>query len=144
MDKKQPADTGLTVSKPPTNIRQAARQSGFFLDRLAKMYPELDSLKGVPQNPIYHAEGDGYTHTRMVCEQITSLPEWKRLPAAWQELAFLAAAFHDIGKPSCTRLEDGAWVSPRHTIVGEKVFRRMAYREQPRFGLTFEEREHKL
>jgi len=141
MNKKQPADAALTVSKPPANLRQAARQSGFSLDRLAEMYPELDSLKGVPQNPIYHAEGDVYTHTRMVCEQITSLPEWKRLPASWQELTFLAAAFHDIGKPSCTRLEDGAWVSPRHTIVGEKVFRRMAYREQPRFGLTFEERE---
>lgn len=32
-------------------------------------------------------------------------------------------------------------MSPKHTIVGEKIFRRPAYREAERFGLTFSQRE---
>ncbi len=123
------------------NLMEAVRACGFSLDRLTEIYPELDSLKNVPQNPVYHAEGDVYTHTKMVCEEMVAMEAWKSLPGALQELAFAAAAFHDIGKVFCTRMEDGVWRSPRHTIVGEKEFRRMAYREQLRFGLTFEERE---
>ena len=50
-------------------------------------------------------------------------------------------AFPDIGKISCTKQEDGKWVSPKHTIRGEKDFRRMAYREGARYGLSFGQRE---
>lgn len=123
------------------NLLKAARACGFSFEGLAGEYPELLSLKQVPQNPEYHAEGDVYTHTDMVCRQMISLQEWKSLPPDQQELLFAAAAFHDIGKPPCTRMENGAWTSPKHTIVGEKVFRQMAYREQKRFGLTFHQRE---
>ncbi len=122
-------------------LLQMTEQTGFSLDRLAEAYPELCALRKVPQNPAYHAEGDVYTHSGMVCERLTAMPEWRQLPEKRRRLLFAAAAFHDIGKPLCTRQEDGVWVSPRHTIVGEKVFRRMTYRGQQRFGLTFEERE---
>ncbi|MCI9500788.1 MAG: AAA family ATPase [Hungatella sp.] len=122
-------------------ILAAVRDSGFSMDRLGQRYPELDILKAVPQNPQYHGEGDVYTHTDLVCREVTNLQEWGELTGKEQELLFLAAAFHDIGKPSCTKLEEGKWTSPRHTIVGEKVFRAMAYRQHPRFGLTWEERE---
>lgn len=123
------------------NILREIRQRDFSLDGLAEAYPDLNLLKGVQQNPQYHAEGDVYRHTRLVCEEMTKLGQWQSLPEMEQELLFLAGAFHDIGKPACTRLEDGKWTSPKHTIVGEKVFRAMAYRGQERFGLTFEERE---
>lgn len=117
------------------------RESGFSLDRLTERYPELEILKGVQQNPEYHAEGDVYVHTGMVCSQMLHLSEWPDLSEREQEMLFLAAAFHDIGKPASTRMEDGRWTSPKHTIVGEKVFRAMAYREGERFGLTWKERE---
>lgn len=117
------------------------RESGFSLERLAGQYPELEILKGVQQNPEYHAEGDVYIHTELVCRQMCSLAEWSRLTERKQELLFLAAAFHDIGKPAATRFEDGRWTSPKHTIVGEKVFRAMAYRGGKRFGMSFRERE---
>ena len=123
------------------NILREIRQRDFSLDGLAEAYPDLNLLKGVKQNPQYHAEGDVYRHTRLVCEEMRKLGQWQRLSEREQELLFLAGAFHDIGKPACTRLEDGKWTSPKHTIVGEKVFRAMAYRGQERFGLTFEERE---
>lgn len=109
-------------------ILAGIRNSGFSLDWLAGHFPELSGLKEVPQNPEYHGEGDVYRHTEMVCRELVNLPEWLELEAAEQELLFLAAAFHDIGKAACTKQEDGKWVSPKHTIVGEKDFRRLAYR----------------
>ncbi len=124
-----------------TGILNHIRRTDFSLDDLAEVFPELNMLRQVPQNPLYHKEGDVWQHTRLVCRQVTTLSQWQTLSRPEQELLFLAAAFHDIGKPSCTRLEDGAWTSPRHTIVGEQVFRAMAYRQQARFGLTWEERE---
>lgn len=117
------------------------RESGFSLERLTERLPELEILKGVKQNPDYHGEGDVYVHTGMVCEQLLKLSEWSGLTDREQEMLFLVAAFHDIGKPACTKFEDGRWTSPKHTIVGEKVFRAMTYRGSRRFGMAFEERE---
>ncbi len=123
------------------NILHAIADCGFSFDLLAEQYPELSSLKNVPQNPEYHGEGDVFRHTQMVCGQLTELTAYHDLTEEQQALLFLAAAFHDIGKPACTKLEDGKWVSPRHTILGEKIFRRTAYEDAERFGLTFEQRE---
>jgi len=117
------------------------RESDFSLERLTERYPELEILKGVKQNPEYHAEGDVYIHTGLVCEQLCKLSEWSGLTRQEQELLFLAAAFHDIGKPVCTKFEDGRWTSPKHTIVGEKIFRAMVYRNENPFGMRFKERE---
>lgn len=123
------------------SILEEIRRGGFSLAGLAERCPELLTLKNVPQNPEYHAEGDVYRHTEMVCGKLAELSEWQDLAPEEQELLFLAAAFHDIGKAACTKLEDGKWVSPKHTIIGEKEFRRTAYREAERFGLTFGQRE---
>lgn len=122
-------------------ILKRIQGSGFSLAHLSDHCPELQALKNIPQNPAYHGEGDVYSHTEMVCEELLSLHEWNTLSTAEQELLFLAAAFHDIGKTACTKQEDGKWISPKHTIVGEKIFRRMIYREADRFGLTFHQRE---
>lgn len=123
------------------NILNEIIENGFSLQKLAISFPELLALKDVPQNPEYHGEGDVLRHTEMVCGELTALESWQALPEEEKALLFLAAAFHDIGKPACTKLEEGKWVSPKHTIVGEKIFRRLAYREAERFGLTFSQRE---
>lgn len=123
------------------NILEGIRSSGFSMDWLAGYCPALSVLKEVPQNPEYHGEGDVYRHTEMVCEKLVELSEWEELSKEEQELLFLAAAFHDIGKAACTKQEDGKWISPKHTMIGEKEFRRMAYREAERFGLNFGQRE---
>ena len=123
------------------NILYEIKEGGYSLQKLAVSHPELLSLKDVPQNPAYHGEGDVLRHTEMVCEELTKLAPWQALQEEEKALLFLAAAFHDIGKPVCTKQEDGKWVSPKHTIVGEKIFRRTAYQEAERFGLTFAQRE---
>lgn len=123
------------------SILSVIRQTGFSLRELTKQFPELEILKCVPQNPRYHGEGDVYRHTELVCRELVKPEPWAALTEKEQELLFLAGAFHDIGKASCTRMVDGNWTSPRHTMVGEQVFRAMAYRQQERFGLTWKERE---
>ncbi len=122
-------------------ILKEIRGSNFSFGWLSDHYPVLSALKDIPQNPEYHGEGDVYRHTEMVCEKLTELSEWRKLTKEEQELLFLAAAFHDIGKAHCTKKENGNWISPKHTIIGEKVFRRIAYREADQFSLTFRQRE---
>ena len=34
-------------------------------------------MKNVPQDPEWHAEGDVYVHTKMVCEALLQLPNSK-------------------------------------------------------------------
>lgn len=123
------------------NILSEIEESGYSLKKLVLSHPELSALEGVPQNPEYHGEGDVLRHTQMVCAELTKLPLWQELPQEHKALLFLASAFHDIGKPACTKQEDGKWVSPKHTVVGEKIFRRTAYQEAERFGLDFAQRE---
>lgn len=123
------------------NILKEIRDSKFSFYQLSCYYPELNTLKNIPQNPEYHGEGSVYCHTEMVCEKLLTFSEWKELEQEEQELLFLAAAFHDIGKIYCTRQENGKWISPKHTIVGEKIFRQMAYKDTQQFGLTFHQRE---
>lgn len=123
------------------NILEEAERSGFCFEGLAALYPGLQLMKQVQQNPEYHREGDVYVHTKLVCSRLTKLPEWDDLSFREQKTLFLAAAFHDIGKTICTKQENGVWISPKHTIIGEKEFRRMAYREREMFGLSFQERE---
>lgn len=122
-------------------ILKEIRSCKFSFQELSGKYPELNVMKNIPQNPAYHGEGDVYRHTEMVCERLLSLPEWKELGKQEQELLFLAAAFHDMGKIHCTKQEDGNWVSPKHTIIGEKKFRWQTYRNAEQFGLTFSQRE---
>lgn len=81
------------------------------------------------QNPVYHAEGDVWTHTKMVCETLVTLASFQNLTAQEQQAVFLAALLHDIGKVPTTRWEDGRWTSPNHTLVGSKMAREFLWKE---------------
>ncbi len=56
---------------------------------LKHVLPEVEALAGVEQPAQFHPEGDVWTHTLMLLEQLEHAP---------LELA-LGALFHDIGKP---------------------------------------------
>lgn len=75
------------------------------------------------QNPQWHGEGDVWTHTRMVCEELAAMSAFRELPSRQRQEVFLAALLHDIGKIPCTKLEDGRLVSPNHTVVGARMAR---------------------
>lgn len=81
------------------------------------------------QNPEFHAEGDVWTHTKMVCETLVKLDSFCALADDQQQVVFLAALLHDIGKIPTSRWEDGRWTSPNHTLVGSKMARQFLWQE---------------
>lgn len=89
----------------------------------------LQPLRGCRQNPTYHAEGDVETHTRLVCESLVSLPEWRALPELERNIVFLGALLHDIGKPATTETDaEGNISSPGHTKRGSVMTRHILWR----------------
>ena len=81
------------------------------------------------QNPAFHAEGDVWTHTKMVCDTLVNLDSFRKLIEEQQQAVFLAALLHDIGKIPTTRWEDDKWASPNHTLVGSKMTRQFLWQE---------------
>ncbi|MBU1146386.1 HD domain-containing protein [Patescibacteria group bacterium] len=67
---------------------------------LYELMPELFSLRGCPQPPNFHSEGDVWTHTRMALANFYSERFKKQFgeerPSAEVVMAVL---FHDLGKP---------------------------------------------
>lgn len=89
----------------------------------------IDAMARTPQHPAWHGEGDVWTHTRMVCEALSGLPDFRAMDACGRNALALAALLHDIGKPRCTRLEDGILVTPRHGPVGARLARALLWRD---------------
>ena len=81
------------------------------------------------QNPAFHGEGDVWTHTKMVCEALVQLDSFRGLAREPQQVVFLAALLHDMGKIPTTRWEDGKWTSPNHALVGSKMARQFLWQE---------------
>jgi predicted kinase len=94
------------------------------------------AMKACPQDPEYHAEGDVWTHTRMVVEALKSLPEFLACSPEIQECLLYAALLHDVAKPACTRTENGRIVSPGHARLGEKMARELLWDMEPGFRET--------
>ena len=80
------------------------------------------------QDPEHHAEGDVWTHTKMVCEALVALPAWQALPALDREVVFAACLLHDIAKPPTTVVEDGRIRHPGHSPRGATTVRAMLWR----------------
>ncbi len=100
---------------------------------LSNAYAWIAEMKEVPQDPIWHAEGDVYTHTKMVVSALIKLSEFQLLSEQDKHILVAAALFHDIEKRSTTIEEeiDGVIriVSPRHAKRGEFTTREILYKE---------------
>lgn len=79
-------ELGRGFTANPARFLELLDQSG----ALDVVLPEVAAMKGVPQPPQYHPEGDVFTHTKLVLEKLPPNPS--------PTLVF-AALFHDIGKP---------------------------------------------
>ena len=99
----------LRAAKPSIGFRvlEATGQLRFF--------PELDALRGVPQDPEWHPEGDVWVHTLLVLDAAASM----RGDAGDEDLALMLGALcHDLGKPPTTERIDGRIRSYRHDVAG--------------------------
>ena len=85
-------------------------------------FPEIAALRGTPQDPEWHPEGDVFTHTGHCCDALAKLPQWQVADEASRIAWMLAVLAHDFGKPAATHeaLRDGRMriVSPGHEQGG--------------------------
>ncbi len=93
-----------------------------------ELQPFFARMAAVYQNPVWHGEGDVWTHTMMVCTCLAENPAFRALEERKRQEVFLAALLHDIGKIPCTKLEDGVFVSPNHTSVGARMARELLWK----------------
>jgi tRNA nucleotidyltransferase (CCA-adding enzyme) len=93
-------------------------------------FPELAALVGVPQNPLYHPEGDVFTHTKLTCDAAAAIADEMNFDATERTILMLAALCHDFGKPATTVIKDGQCRSHHHAAEGEHVARTFLQRLQ--------------
>jgi len=116
-------------------------------DKLEKEFSWFRDMKGVPQDKIWHAEGDVFIHTKMVAEALVAHPDFQTLTEQEKHIMFAVAMFHDIEKRSTTEeeeiVENGetrmAVTARSHAKRGEKTTRVILYKDIP---TPFEIREH--
>jgi tRNA nucleotidyltransferase (CCA-adding enzyme) len=86
------------------------------LGAVEKLFPEIQSLIGVRQDPEWHPEGDVFVHTQLVIDRARELIDELSYPR--QVTVMLAALAHDFGKPATTEFLDGRWRSRGHEEAG--------------------------
>lgn len=93
----------------------------------AETQPWARDMAVCQQDALWHAEGDVWTHTRMVCAELERLTDWPSLDRAAQLKLLFTALFHDAGKPATTVLDPDTdrTRSPKHAIVGTEIARRV-------------------
>ena len=83
---------------------------------LDKLFPEINALIEVPQDPEWHPEGDVFVHTRLTIDRARELID--ELSYARQVTVMLAALAHDFGKPATTEFIEGRLRSRGHEAAG--------------------------
>ena len=92
-----------------------ARRAYELLDRtglLKEVLPEIDRLHGVEQPPEFHPEGDVWTHTLMLLDQLAA--------GASPTLAW-GALLHDVGKPATFQPGPGRIRFNGHVEIGVRI-----------------------
>ena len=83
---------------------------------VAKLFPELLTLVGCPQEPEWHPEGDVWVHTLLVIDEARKRIDDLGYPE--QVTVMLGAVCHDLGKPPTTAIIDGRIRSLEHEEEG--------------------------
>lgn len=90
---------------------------------LQLLLPEIEAMKGVEQSPDFHPEGDVFTHTLLMLEQISNLK------SQISETLAYGCLLHDIAKPVCIKKEIHRVTFYGHTEKGaemaEEVLKRL-------------------
>lgn len=88
-------------------------------------FPELAALRGTPQEPEWHPEGDVFTHTQLCLDALVALEGWQASDAARRRMLTFAVLAHDFGKPSTTEQAERRgqlrWISPGHEAAGGPI-----------------------
>src|SRR5678815_3423209 len=86
----------------------------------AEREPWAREMARCQQDAAWHAEGDVWTHTKMVFGEVLKIAEWPKLAQIDRAKLLFTALFHDAGKASTTALDPltGRLRSPKHALRG--------------------------
>lgn len=87
--------------------------------------PWCRAMAACRQDAGWHAEGDVWTHTKMVCGELRRLDGWEKLSSVDRTKLIFTALFHDSAKPLVSQVdpETGRITSPKHAVKGEHLAR---------------------
>ena len=107
------------------NWQQLQRSSLEEIVAWAEGEPWCQDMAACAQDAQWHSEGDVWTHTKLVLEELTRLEEWPSLTSREQLVLIFTALFHDVAKPLTTQVDpdSGRVTSPKHAVKGEHVAR---------------------
>ena len=106
----------LLESRRPSEFFECLREMG----QLGYWFKELEQLIGLEQNPVFHPEGDVWTHTMMVLDRAAQFRPYASDPYAFMLLALT----HDFGKITTTEFVNGAIHAYGHEIQGAEIAER--------------------
>jgi tRNA nucleotidyltransferase (CCA-adding enzyme) len=86
------------------------------LNAVQQLFPALEALIDVPQEPEWHPEGDVWIHTLLTTDRARESMDDLDYPR--QVTVMLAALCHDFGKPATTAFIDGRIRSREHEEGG--------------------------
>jgi len=103
-------------------IRQAGRGE---VIAWAETQPWAKAMANCAQDAQWHAEGNVWTHTKMVCSQLPGVEGWDESSDDDQLSLLFTALLHDSAKPitSMHDTETGHIRSPNHAVKGEHLAR---------------------
>ena len=100
-------------SAHPEKGLEFLKQSGWI-----KHFPEIDKLRGIPQNPKFHPEGDVFEHTKLVTQSMARNPDWQKLDDKARSKLMFTALSHDFGKVTHTQVTPAGITSRGHAEAG--------------------------
>ena len=113
-------DKWAVKSKVPSRGLTVLEETGWL-----RHFPEVAILRGTPQEPEWHPEGDVFTHTQHCLDALVKLEGWIQSDAMNRRRLTLAVLAHDFGKPSTTSFADRRgtmrWISPGHEAAGGPI-----------------------
>lgn len=96
----------MKQAKNPTRFWDVLRDTG----ALAVLVPKLDRASIVPAGPEkFHREGDTYTHTMMVLQQMHSICEDQNITGMDRVRRYMMVIAHDLGKVTLADKQGGLW-----------------------------------
>ncbi|MCH8029141.1 MAG: CCA tRNA nucleotidyltransferase [Candidatus Dadabacteria bacterium] len=122
--------------------RRPGRGLRLLLDStlLTHILPEVAEMDGVPQPPQFHPEGDVFTHTCLVLDELYQYSEGDITP----ELA-MGALLHDVGKPTTYSESDRIRFNAHDTVgaqMAESICRKLRFSKKQTQRITELVRHH--
>lgn len=102
----------LKADKPSIFFREMLK-----MEQMDLWFPEVKQLIGIPQNPIYHPEGDVFIHTMLVLDQAAQYKTEAANPLGFM----LSALAHDFGKITTTTQTEKGIKSVGHEKEGVPI-----------------------